>query len=65
MDILGAEMPTLHRDIDRGHAAADNDHVAADGQGAFVVRLSQFGDVVNCIDDPILVLTIDAELVRA
>ena len=38
-------------DVDRGHAAADDDDAAADRQRGEVVRLAELGDVVDRVGD--------------
>ena len=48
---LGAEALRLHRDVDRGHAAADDDDAAPDRQFGEVLGLPQLGDVVDRVDD--------------
>ena len=61
---LGAEPLRLHRDVDRRHAAADDDDPPADGQRGQVLRLPEAGDIVDGVDDVFeLVFLRQAELV--
>ena len=64
IDPLCAEPFTLHRNIDCGHATADNDHVAANGQGAHVFGLAQVGDIFNCIQNAGHIVVFHSEFVN-
>ena len=63
-DALGAEQLRLHGDVDRRHAAADDDDPAADRQRRQVLGLAEEGDVVDRVGDVLeIALALEAELV--
>ena len=64
-DLLGAEPLRLGGDVDGGHAAADHDHAAADGQRGQILRLAEPGDVIDRILDAGHVLAGEAERIDA
>ncbi|ENN89851.1 hypothetical protein RHSP_80435 [Rhizobium freirei PRF 81] len=63
--LFGAEQLGLHGRVDRGHAAAENDDAAADGDVGLAAGLAQLGDVGDSIGDAIEVLAFGAQRVDA
>ena len=62
-DLLGAQKLGLHGDVDGGHAAADDDDAAPDGERARVRRLAQLGDEIHRVEDTVEILALETEAV--
>ena len=56
-DVFRAQKFGLHGSIDRRHAAADDHHIAADGQGGLVTCLAQLSNEINGVADVLHILT--------
>ena len=63
-DFVGAEASALHGDINRGHAAADNNDATAYSKLAQILCLAELGNVVDGIQNAVEAFTLNAQFIH-